>query len=107
MQKPKIGLKERRRVLQGDGDFMIGASMARFLSGLNMEIANVIELQHYVKLELLLKMKSFTRINQIQGLSMRRRVNWRKDEQIVPKAKAKTPMAKEGSFAQSKNKFFA
>lgn len=53
------------------------ATMTRFLSGLNTEFANVIELQNYVELEDIvhmemkmeqqLKNKSFSKANQLQG----------------------------------------
>uniref|UniRef100_A0A2N9H665 Integrase catalytic domain-containing protein n=1 Tax=Fagus sylvatica TaxID=28930 RepID=A0A2N9H665_FAGSY len=52
------------------------ATMARFLNGLNRDIANVVELQHYVELE---DMK----------------LNWRKDEGAILKSKTEPPKRRE------------
>uniref|UniRef100_A0A2N9EG69 Reverse transcriptase domain-containing protein n=1 Tax=Fagus sylvatica TaxID=28930 RepID=A0A2N9EG69_FAGSY len=52
-------------------------TMARFLNGLNRDIANVVELQHYVELE---------------DMS-----NWRKDEGAVLKSKTRTTKEERGS----------
>ena len=65
------------------------ATMARFLNGLNRDIANVVELQHYVELEDMLHMaikvewqlkRKGTRSFQNLGSSASWRSNGRKDE---------------------------
>ncbi|KAK4856333.1 hypothetical protein QYF36_016406 [Acer negundo] len=78
-------------------------TMARFLNGLNRDIANVVELQHYVqlndmvhmtiKVEQQLKRKGSTRVGQKSGSSSSWKPNWRKkDDQ--PSFKAKTEPSK-------------
>ncbi|RVW21501.1 Transposon Ty3-I Gag-Pol polyprotein [Vitis vinifera] len=54
------------------------ATMARFLNGLNRDIANVVELQHYVELEDMVHMAI-------------KRPNGRKDEGVVFKSKTEPP----------------
>ena len=76
------------------------ATMARFLNMLNRDIANVVELQHYVELEDMvhttikverqLKRKG-TRSFQNPGSSASWRSNGRKDEGVVSKSKTEPP----------------
>ncbi|KAH9658356.1 hypothetical protein KPL70_023457 [Citrus sinensis] len=71
------------------------ATMARFLHGLNQDIANVVDLQHYVELEDMvhmamkmerqLKKKGSTRTN--LGSSSSLKSKWRKDEKAISKPK--------------------
>ncbi|KAH9698046.1 hypothetical protein KPL71_023856 [Citrus sinensis] len=71
------------------------AIMARFLHGLNQDIANVVDLQHYVELEDMvhmamkmerqLKKKGSTRTN--LGSSSSWKSKWSKDEKVVSKPK--------------------
>ena len=72
------------------------ATMVRFLNGLNRDIANVVELQHYVKLEDMVHMaikverqlkRKGTRSFQNPGSSTSWRSNGRKDEETVFKSK--------------------
>ncbi|KAL5779430.1 hypothetical protein ACOSQ2_010167 [Xanthoceras sorbifolium] len=74
------------------------ATMARFLNGLHRDIANVVELQHYVeltdmvhmaiKVEQQLKRKGSTRVGQNSGSSSTWKPNWSKRED-QPSFKAK------------------
>ncbi|KAL5781925.1 hypothetical protein ACOSP7_006954 [Xanthoceras sorbifolium] len=74
------------------------ATMARFLNGLHRDIANVVELQHYVeltdmvhmaiKVEQQLKRKGSTRVGQNSGSSSTWKPNWSKMEDH-PSFKAK------------------
>ncbi|RVW62204.1 hypothetical protein CK203_066443 [Vitis vinifera] len=75
------------------------ATMARFLNGLNRDIANVVELQHYVELEDMVHMaikverqlkRKGTRSFQNRLLSSWR-PNGRKDEGVVFKSKTEPP----------------
>ena len=69
--------------------------MARFLHGLNKDIANVVDLQHYVELEDMvhmamkverqLKKKGSTRTN--LGSSSSWKSKWSKDEKAISKPK--------------------
>ncbi|KAH9671243.1 Endonuclease [Citrus sinensis] len=71
------------------------ATMARFLHGLNQDIANVVDLQHYVdledmvhmamKVELQMKKKGSTRTN--LGSSSSWKSKWSKDEKAISKPK--------------------
>ncbi|KAH9687341.1 hypothetical protein KPL70_014729 [Citrus sinensis] len=71
------------------------ATMARFLHGLNQDIANVVDLQHYVELEDMvhmtmkverqLKKKGSTRTN--LGSSSSWKSKWSKDEKTISKPK--------------------
>ncbi|KAH9792707.1 hypothetical protein KPL71_004239 [Citrus sinensis] len=71
------------------------ATMARFLHGLNQDIANVVDLQHYVELEDMVHMgmkverqlqkKGSTRTN--LGSSSSWKSKWTKDEKVVSKPK--------------------
>ncbi|XP_059446590.1 uncharacterized protein LOC132178153, partial [Corylus avellana] len=76
------------------------ATMARFLNGLNREIANVVELQHYVELEDMVHMtikverqlkRKGTRSFQNPGSFTSWRSNGRKDEGVVFKSKTEPP----------------
>ena len=67
-------------------------TIARFLNGLNRDIANVVELQHYVELEDMVHMaikvewqlkRKGTRSFQNLGSSTSWRLNGRKDEEAV------------------------
>ncbi|KAL5752224.1 hypothetical protein ACOSP7_022412 [Xanthoceras sorbifolium] len=80
------------------------ATMARFLNGLHRDIANVVELQHYVeltdmvhmaiKVEQQLKRKGSTRVGQNSGFSSSWKPNWRKKED-QPSFKAKAEPSKD------------
>ncbi|KAH9705041.1 hypothetical protein KPL70_011721 [Citrus sinensis] len=71
------------------------ATMARFLHGLNQDIANVVDLQHYVefedmvhmamKVERQLKKKGSTRTNLVSSSSWKSK--WSKDEKVISKPK--------------------
>ena len=92
------------------------ATMARFLNGLNRDIANVVELQHYVeltdmvhmaiKVEQQLKRKGSTRVGQNSGSSSSWKSNWSKRED-QPSFKAKAEPSKEhkagGTLNQGKS----
>ena len=74
--------------------------MARFLNGLNQDIANVVELQHYVELEDMVHMaieverqlkRKRTQSFQNLGSSATWRSNGSKDEGVVFKSKTKPP----------------
>uniref|UniRef100_A0A2N9FG25 CCHC-type domain-containing protein n=1 Tax=Fagus sylvatica TaxID=28930 RepID=A0A2N9FG25_FAGSY len=76
------------------------ATMARFLNGLNRDIANVVELQHYVELEDMVHMaikverqlkRKGTRSFQNPSSSTLWKSNWRKDEGAVLKSKIEPP----------------
>jgi hypothetical protein len=89
------------------------ATMARFLNGLNRDIANMVELQHYVeledmvhmaiKVELQLKRKG-TWSFQNKGSSTSWKSNWRKDEGAVLKSKTEPPKRKEEVPSVNKGK---
>ncbi|RVW19071.1 hypothetical protein CK203_087628 [Vitis vinifera] len=76
------------------------ATMARFLNGLNRDIANVVELQYYVELEDMVHMaikverklkRKETQSFQNPGSSASWRPNGRKDEEVVFKSKTEPP----------------
>ncbi|RVW59802.1 hypothetical protein CK203_100612 [Vitis vinifera] len=76
------------------------ATMARFLNGLNRDIANVVELQHYVELEDMVHMaikverqlkRKGTWSFRNAGSSSSWRPNGRKDEGVVFKSKTEPP----------------
>ena len=76
------------------------ATMVRFLNGLNRDIANVVELQHYMELEDMVHMaikveqqlkRKGTRSFQNLGSSTSWRSNGRKDEGAVFKSKIEPP----------------
>jgi hypothetical protein len=79
------------------------ATMARFLSGLNRDIANVVELQHYVevedmvhmaiKVERQLKRKGAARYTLISSTHWKPK--WDRKDQTVVKGKAEPPKGKD------------
>ena len=88
-------------------------TMARFLNGLNRDIANVVELQHYVELEDVVHMaikverqlkRKGTRSFQIPGSSTSWRSNGRKDEGAVFKSKTKPPKRRDEAPNVNKGK---
>ncbi|KAH9724657.1 hypothetical protein KPL70_007565 [Citrus sinensis] len=89
------------------------ATMARFLHGLNQDIANVVDLQHYVELEDMvhtamkverqLKKKGSTRTN--LGSSSPWKSKWSKDEKVVSKPKIEPIKDHKEGGNQSKGKF--
>jgi hypothetical protein len=89
------------------------ATMARFLNGLNRDIANVVELQHYVELEDMVHMaikverqlkRKGTRSFQNPGSSTSWKSNWRKDEGAVLKSKTEPPKRREEVPSVNKDK---
>ncbi|KAH9763304.1 hypothetical protein KPL70_001120 [Citrus sinensis] len=88
------------------------ATMARFLHGLNQDIANVIDLQYYVELEDMvhmamkverqLKKKGSTRTN--LGSSSSWKSKWSKDEKVVSKPKIEPIKDHKEGGNQSKGK---
>uniref|UniRef100_A0A2N9EMT7 Reverse transcriptase n=1 Tax=Fagus sylvatica TaxID=28930 RepID=A0A2N9EMT7_FAGSY len=89
------------------------ATMARFLNGLNRDIANVVELQHYVELEDMVHMaikverqlkRKGTRSFQNSGSSTSWKLNWRKDEGAVLKSKTEPPKRREEVPSVNKGK---
>jgi hypothetical protein len=89
------------------------ATMARFLNGLNRDIANVVELQHYVELEDMVQMamkverqlkRKNTRSFQNLGSSTPWRSNGRKDEGAVFKTKTEPPKRRDEIPNVSKGK---
>ena len=90
------------------------ATMARFLQGLNTEIANVVELQHYVELEDMvhmamkverqLKRKGSTRHGQ-NSSSSSWRSNWgRKEDKVDVKSKPESSKSKDAGSSMEKGK---
>ncbi|KAL5547343.1 hypothetical protein UlMin_007030 [Ulmus minor] len=88
------------------------ATMARFLVGLNRDIANVVELQHYVELEDMvhmaikveqqLKRKGSTRLGQqANSSSTSWKHNWKKEER--PNFKPKPEASKENKVGSTSN----
>ncbi|XP_059455030.1 uncharacterized protein LOC132185248, partial [Corylus avellana] len=89
------------------------ATMARFLNGLNREIANVVELQHYVELEDMVHMaikverqlkRKGTRSFQNPGSSTSWRSNGRKDEGTAFKSKTEPPKRRDDVPGVNKGK---
>ena len=89
------------------------ATMARFLNGLSRDIANVVELQHYMELEDIVYMtikverqlkRKGTQSFQISGSSTSRKSNWRKDKGPVLKSKTKPPKRREEVPSVNKGK---
>ncbi|KAH9686162.1 Endonuclease [Citrus sinensis] len=88
------------------------ATMARFLHGLNQDIANVVDLQHYVELEDMVHMamkverqqkkKGSTRTN--LGSSSSWKSKWSKDEKVVSKPKIEPIKDHKEGGNQSKGK---
>ncbi|KAJ9699061.1 hypothetical protein PVL29_007911 [Vitis rotundifolia] len=92
------------------------AIMARFLNGLNRDIANVVELQHYVELEDMVHMaikverqlkRKGTRSFQNPGSSTSWRSNGRKDEGVVFESKTEPPKMRDEApnINKGKNEF--
>uniref|UniRef100_A0A2N9GLY6 Retrotransposon gag domain-containing protein n=1 Tax=Fagus sylvatica TaxID=28930 RepID=A0A2N9GLY6_FAGSY len=79
------------------------ATMARFLSGLNRDIANIIELQHYVKVEDMvhmamkverqLKRKGTARYTSVSNTTWKSK--WDKNDPAEAKRKTEPPMGKD------------
>ncbi|KAK4601729.1 hypothetical protein RGQ29_011031 [Quercus rubra] len=89
------------------------ATMARFLNGLNQDIANVVELQHYVELEDMVYMaikveqqlkRKETRSFQNMGSSASWRSNGRKDEGVVFKSNTEPPKRRDEAPIVNKGK---
>ena len=89
------------------------ATMARFLNGLNRDIANVVELQHYVKLEDMVHMaikvewqlkRKGTRSFQNLGSSTSWRLNGREDEGAFFKSKIEQPKRRDEVPSVNKGK---
>nr|XP_023887116.1 uncharacterized protein LOC111999228 [Quercus suber] len=89
------------------------ATMARFLNGLNRDIANVVELQHYVELEDMVHMaikverqlkRKGTRSFQNPGSSTSWKSNGRKDEGVVFNSKAEPPKRRDEAPNVNKGK---
>ena len=89
------------------------ATMARFLNGLNRDIANVVKLQHYVELEDVVHMatkverqlkRKGTRSFQNLGSSTSWKSNWRKDKWAVLKSKTEIPKRREEAPSVNKGK---
>ena len=85
------------------------ATMARFLNELNRDVANVVELQHYVELEDMVHMaikverqiKLKGEAKYMSGSSSSMKLNWRKEEKSVPK---EIPKGKDEVSVKSKGK---
>ena len=89
------------------------ATMARFLNGLNRDIANTVELQYYVELEDMVHMaikverqlkRKGTRSFQNTGSSASWRSNGRKDKRAVFKSKTKPPKRRDEAPNVNKGK---
>ena len=89
------------------------ATIARFLNGLNQDIANVVELQHYVELEDMVHMaikverqlkRKGIRSFQNTGSSAPWRSNGRKDEGAVFKSKTEPPKRRDEAPIVNKGK---
>ena len=89
------------------------ATMAKFLNGLNQDMANVVELQHYVELEDMVHMtikverqlkRKRTRSFQNTGSSASWRSNGRKDERVVFKSKTEPPKRRDEAPIFNKGK---
>jgi hypothetical protein len=88
------------------------ATMARFLSGLNRDIANVVELQHYVevedmvhmamKVERQLKRKGAARYTLVSITHLKPK--WDRNDQTVVKGKAEPPKGKDEGTSKNKPK---
>ena len=88
------------------------AIMKRFLRGLNREIANVVELQHYeevedivhmaMKVERRLKGKGTSRYTSVSSTSWKPK--WDKNDQVVPKKKTEPPKGKDLGEAETSRK---
>ena len=89
------------------------ATMARFLNELNRDIANLVELQHYVELEDMVHMaikmerqlkRKGTRSFQNPGSSASWRSNGRKDDKVVFKSKTEPPKRRDEASIVNKGK---
>jgi len=88
------------------------ATMTKFLSGLNREIANVVELQHYVevedmvhmamKVERKLKIKGTSRYTFVSSTPWKQK--WDKNDQAVTKGKTELPKGKDEGEAETSRK---
>jgi hypothetical protein len=88
------------------------ATMARFLSGLNRDIANVVELQHYVevegmvhmamKVEMQLERKGAARYTSVSSTHWKPK--WDRTDQAVVKGKAEPPKGKDEGTSKNKPK---
>ena len=88
-------------------------TMARFLNGLNRDIANVVELQHYVELEDIVHMaikveqqlkRKGTQSFQNPGSFASWRSNGRKDDRVVFKSKTEPPKRRDEASIVNKGK---
>jgi len=87
-------------------------TMAKFLSGLNRDIANVVELQHYVKVEdtvhmamkveRQLKRKGIVRYTSVSSTPWKPK--WDRNDQAVVKGKAEPPNKKDERTSKNKPK---
>jgi hypothetical protein len=85
------------------------ATMARFLSGFNRDIANEVELQHYVevkdmamKVESQLKRKGAARYTSVSSTQWKPK--WDRNDQAVVKGKAEPPKGKDEGTSKNKPK---
>ena len=88
------------------------ATMARFLSGLNRDIANVVELQHYVeiedmvhmamKVERQLKRKGAARYTSVSSTPWKPK--WERNDRAVVKGKTEPPKEKDEGTSKNKSK---
>ncbi|XP_062173559.1 uncharacterized protein LOC133879023 [Alnus glutinosa] len=88
------------------------ATMARFLSGLNRDIANVVELQHYVevedmvhmamKVERQLKRKGAARYTSVSSTPWK--PQWDRNAQAIVKGKTEPPKGKDEGTSKNKPK---
>ena len=89
------------------------ATMARFLNGLNRDIANIVELQHYVELEDMVHMaikverqlkRKGTRSSQNMGFSTSWRSNFKKEGGAVSKSTTEPPKRRDEVSSANKGK---
>ena len=89
------------------------ATMAGFLNGLNQDIANVVELQHYCELEDMVHMaikeerqlkRKGTWLIQNPGSSASWRLNGRMDKGAVFKSKTEPPKRRDEALSVNKGK---
>jgi hypothetical protein len=88
------------------------ATMARFLSGLNSDIANIVELQHYVEVEdvVYMAMKVEMQLNRNAAArytsisSPHWKSNWNRSDQAIVKGKAEPPKGKDEGTSKNKPK---
>jgi hypothetical protein len=98
-----------RANMEGDRE----ATMVRFLNGLNRDITNMVELQHYVALEDMVHMaikveqqlkRKGTRSFKNLGPFTSWRSHWRKDEGVVLKSKIQPPKRRDEVHSVNKGK---